>query len=150
MLQNQGINVTDATFLKLKEGEDTEAVDAILKKLGAEQINLKDLEPTQDTQSQVSDEPCFCPACFNFETFEQVLGETGEYDYKTIQLGKKQFQIKYYIGKYGERIMIQEAVWEIPKYWDESRIQAELSVAVQAKDFKRAQKLLEALQNLKK
>lgn len=139
------MNVSDAAYVKLDPNSAQGAIlDDIMSALGAQKVNMQDLE-----EPQVSDEPCFCPSCFNFESFESVLGETGSYDYKTVTLGGKEFQIKYYNGKYQERIMMQEKEWSVPANWTYSMAQQALNQAVQSGEFDKAQKLLNHLNKFK-
>lgn len=158
-LAKQGITVTDAAVLQIDKKDNTPEgmsnVDKAVKNLMEKLNGTKPQQATQTATSQAAkqevDEECFCDACFNFETFEEKLRQFGgKFDYASVILNGKQFDIKYHVCERGESVMISE---EPPKQvnpsWTAEQIQGELNIAVQNKQFDKAQILLNALTNLK-
>lgn len=95
-------------------------------------------------------EACFCPDCFTFENFEKIINlenKGGSFDYKTVELGGKLFDIKYHKGPTDERMMISPQKETAPDLSSFSRemLQENLNIAVQNKDFSMAQEFLNAL-----
>lgn len=145
-LKNQGVNVTDAAVLKIKDGEQPEvsdAVDNFLKQMGATQPGNAPDDVTATGRNR-----CFCPDCFTFDTFEEMLAHEGAiFDYNQVKLDGKVFNVKYYKGKFGQHIMLTED--QPVKSTSVSELQMQLNEAVAAKDFGRAQVILNEL-NTKK
>lgn len=133
-LADKGVKVQAKAFQMGENG---------IEELGAEDKVGDMLKEVGVETSENQDGPCFCPNCFNFETFEKQLGETGTFDYKTLEFSNgKVFNVKYYEGKYGEQIMMQP-VGEPTK----EELQKQFEDAVKAKDYKLAQELLQKLEN---
>lgn len=96
-------------------------------------------------------EVCYCPNCFNFNTFESVLSQTpgGEFHYAGFKVGGKDFVVKYWrneeIGK--EQLMI------MPKE-DYKLTEAELlpllNKAIEQGNFKIAQEIAQKLAEINK
>lgn len=160
-LSKQGVRVTDAAILNIDNSNPNPAsnqavdasVDAIMRRIsksGFPGFNPKTTQPAPEAQGPVQEkQPCFCSDCFTFETFEKVLGP-GTYDYQPLTIGGKNFDVKFYSGANGEHIMMNPKEFSIDPSWTAESIQNELNIAVAAKDFDKAQTLLNALNNLKK
>jgi hypothetical protein len=134
-LGKQGIKVTEAAVLKLDDASTKnpatdavvdQAVNSILQKMkggfpGVKKAPLPQAIQPQQTVNQEQpnqvEEECFCPGCFNFESFEAKLQKFGGiFDYATVTLGGKPFDIKYHNApNRGESIMVsQESTLLIP------------------------------------
>ena len=97
-------------------------------------------------------EKCFCPSCFNFNTFEKVLSdEVGVFDKAELNLGGKKFHLKAFIGGNGEHYFMIEALENINDNtnWTSEQIQAGLSEAIKNKDYVNAQIFMDKLNNFK-
>lgn len=140
-IKAKGMNVEARAFRIGENGlEPIQAEDKVGDMLS--QLGLK----TQEQQAEEG--PCFCPNCFNYEKFEETLGQTGTFDYKSITFDNgKQFNIKYYEGKFGEHVMMQP-VETTPKL-SKDELKKQFEDAVKAKDYDKAQILLAEIQNLK-
>lgn len=98
---------------------------------------------------------CFCPMCFNFDTFEEVLKDLGgNFDYATVQLGGKLFDLKYWISPTGkEKIIVSpQKKQEVGPSYDNlplEKLQEALNIAVNSKDFSEAQVILDAINKTK-
>ena len=168
-LGKKGIRVTDAAVLSLDNlnPQNSQAVDRavsdVLKKMSGmgfpgikkpftPQPNSMPPVQQQDQPGQQDEarEECFCRECFNFETFEQKLGTEGNrFDYATVTLGGKPFDIKYCIGPRGENIMISPKEYKVDPQWTTDTLIGELNNAVAQKQYDKAQILLNELNNRK-
>lgn len=173
-LAKQGVKVTDAAILSL-DNDNTptnvidQAVKSALNKLsGGFPKNFPGVFPRTNTpaptqeelkaaQEQINQanegglkEKCFCPSCFNFETFEEVLkGEGAKFDYATVTLLGKKFDIKFYNGPEGERMMVSPQEFKVDPAWTTDTLIGQLNNAVAQKEFDKAQILLNELNNRK-
>jgi len=174
-LAKQGVKVTNAAILSL--GDDNvptnvidEAVKNAVSKLGLGGLAKKfpgvfprtntpaptqeEVKAAQEQINQVNQEApaekCFCPSCFNFETFEEVLkGEGAQFDYQTVTLLGKKFDIKFYNGPEGEKMMVSPQTFQIDPEWTTDTLIGQLNNAVAQKEFDKAQILLNELNNRK-
>lgn len=156
-LQQKGIKVESAAVLKIS-GDNEKEVDAAVKNF-MEQTNRKGYPtPNSGTEKVRADKPtekpnpnCWCPNCFRFDNFEERLSPLGgSFDYVTVSLLGKQFDIKFHRDAKGrENLMVMEKQFEVDPQWNAEQIQGLLNQAVQNKDFAVAQKLLNQLNNLK-
>ena len=164
-LQSRGINVKSAAFLELGDKSqaptqqpptplpgqvDMGKVKNILDTLAAN--GIRPSQPTQQIQDpNKGQEKCYCPDCFNFTSFEEVLREEGSiFDYLEIKLNGQQFAVKYHLSPGGvERVMIQKAIAVNLANLTTEQLQAELTEAVQHKEFSNAQQILNEI-NLRK
>jgi len=156
-LGQKGIKVESAAILKLNGKTDQEidtAVNQIMKKLNPAQAQAKAQKQvvTEKTPEGDINPDCFCPNCFRFDNFEERLQRfNGQFDYVTVSLLGKQYNIKYHRSPEGkEHLMIQEKQFEVDPKWDAEQIQNLLNQAVQNKDFAVAQELLNQLNSLNK
>lgn len=98
---------------------------------------------------------CFCPICFNFDTFEEVLKDfDGKFDYGSIELGGKTFDLKYWISPTGkEKLLVSTQKKEEikPNYenYTISDLQESLNEAVNSKNFTEAQVILDIINKTK-
>lgn len=171
-LKQRGINVTDAAVLSFgnqPNGQATaqtvaqattpsgpEAVKQMIEGLRKKGFNIA--FPGQQTQDQPvnGEQPkvqCYCPECFNFDTFEQVLSNIpGTFDKVEITLGGKPFTIKYHRTDANglENIMISEKKEKVDlSALNIDQLQQGLNIAVQNKDFDTAQLYLNAINETK-
>jgi hypothetical protein len=170
-LQNQGIKVDAAAILNIpnSKGKDEvidKTVNDILSKMGNMGFPTEPKtattpgrgldNPVSDLRKEVTQlsnqlkdpEQCYCPNCFNFETFEQVLTKRGgKFDYVTVQLGGKNFNIKYWTDGNDENIMISPEEQKPTGTLEE--LQVQLNQAVQEKDYNKAQVLINMINELK-
>lgn len=104
--------------------------------------------PTQETKEK--DETCFCPECFNFNTFEEILGsKEGNFDYSSVTLGGREFNIKYWTNGNKEYIMINPKKLEVNEKLTLDQLQEALNSAVQMRDFKASQAIVNRINELK-
>lgn len=159
-LSQRGVKVTDAAILNLDSEKKNEAMEEAFKKAfsnlgfpfpGVTNPNAKEQNTEGGSDKEVSDAPCFCPVCFNYDTFEKVLnGKPGaKFDYAKVTLGGKEFNIKFYDGPYGENMIIAPNEFKIDPDWTTDTLIGQLNNAVAQKDFNKAQILLNELNNRK-
>lgn len=171
-LKNQGINVDSAAILKIPGANATQdrkindIVDQVLGNMGkmgfptgsAKQTRGLDNEASDmrkvDTQiaNQAKDpEQCYCQNCFNFETFEQVLSKRGgTFDYATVKLGGKEFDIKFWTDGQDDNLMIAPKAQ--PKFEPKGtleELQVQLNQAVQERAYDKAQALITLINTIK-
>lgn len=99
-----------------------------------------------------------CPNCSQYMNFEeQYKGVPGRFDYAEVELGDKVFGLKYFMSDEGEEIVVMR---DITEYEDEDdsidlsklsleELQNGLNLAVQAREFDKAQEILNAISNIK-
>lgn len=171
-LKNQGINVDSAAILKIpganaaQEKTIDSIVNSVLGNMGkmgfptgnAKQNRGLDNEASDvrkvDTQmaNQAKDpEQCYCPNCFNFETFEAVLSKRGgTFDYATVKLGGKEFDIKFWSDGQDDNLMISPKPQ--PKFEPQGtleELQVQLNQAVQERAYDKAQALITLINTIK-
>ncbi len=127
-----------------------------LKSAGFPISNQEDEETPENTDQEnifgEEDEVCTCPGCLNFENFEEVLTKkNGHFDYAEVDLGGQKFRIKYFIGIDGKEHLVMQKVDKKSNLnnLSQEQLQQLLSLAVQNKDFERAQILLNTITQLK-
>lgn len=129
-----------------KEEDIRNAIKSAFQKLG-------DITKIADPKTSLKEdgEKCFCPLCFNFDTFEEVLKESGgEFAYTSVTLLGKVFDIKFHRSPKGEeRIMIQPQELKIEGNISMEDLEKELNKSVQQKDFQKAQAILTEINKLK-
>lgn len=165
-LAQKGINVSEAAVLSLDNlknpADANKAIQEAFEKLGFGGQRPFKPAPTQEeiknAQEQIAkanqekeEGPCFCPNCFNFESFEEVLNTRpgAQFDYQTVTLLGKKFDIKFYNGPYGERMMVSPQDFKIDPSWSVETLTEMLNNAVAQKEFSKAQILLNELNNRK-
>ena len=173
-LANQGIKVDSAAILNIpnSNGKDEvidKTVNDILKKMGnmgfptepkaTTDKPVRGLDnPVSDLRKEVTQlsnqlkdpEQCYCPNCFNFETFEKVLEKRGgTFDYATVKLGGKDFDIKYWTDGEDENLMISPVTPEFKPEGTLEELQIQLNQAVQEKAYDKAQALITLINNIK-
>ena len=168
-LSNQGIKVAGVAVLKIPDSKGKEetidkTVDNILSKMSKEGFPgilepkegfnneaIEMLKVNTQKANQASDpDQCYCPECFNFETFEEVLSKrNGNFDYASVKLGGKQFDIKYWTDGKDENIMISPYKEKVAKELSMEDLQTALNEAVSAKQYDQAQALITRINELK-
>lgn len=164
-LQANGIEISAAAILNLgdvkEEGKpnmvppplpgqvDMNKVNDILKQLrmGAFPSNLS---PELDSEKGDGGEKvkCFCPNCYNYDTFESVHQEEGsKFDYGEVKLNGFTFRVKYHLGADGnENLIIKKDTSFDLSSMSLTKLQAELSESIQDKDFAYSQQILNEIQ----
>src|SRR5688572_24628535 len=105
-LGQKGIKVDSAAVLKMSGGTEKQ-IDQVLKDTMANaNTQAKQPEQRQGQTKKVNaggqapytpEDPCFCPNCFRFDNFEQVLTPLGgEFDYVSFKLLGKVFDLKFH------------------------------------------------------
>jgi len=114
-LGQKGIRVDSAAVLKMSGGTDQQIEQTIQKTLQSKANQNKAQGQTKKVadggqKPYGPDAPCFCPNCFRFDNFEQVLTPLGgEFDYVSFKLLGKIFDLKFHRDAEGrENMMIQE------------------------------------------
>jgi hypothetical protein len=169
-LNQRGIKVGGAAVLGIERPYPTspdkikDAVEQVLSKRANTQKPAPEprkqepqLVKNEENVYDENDNVCLCPNCFNFETFEDILTPLGgKFDYQTVTLLDKKFDIKFHVDAKGrENMMIsehQEAPIEnkIDPRWTAEEIQIALNEAIRRKHYTVAQELLNELNNRKK
>lgn len=171
-LKSQGINVDSAAILKIP-GTNTaqdktidSIVNEVLGNMGKMGFPTGNAKPSRGLDNEASDvrkvdtqmanqakdpEQCYCPNCFNFETFEQVLGKrNGKFDYAEVTLGGKEFEIKFWTDGQDDNLMISPKAQ--PKFEPKGtleELQVQLNQAVQNREYDQAQVLITMINNIK-
>jgi hypothetical protein len=167
-LQANGIEVNAAAILNLsgnkEEGKpnivppplpgqvDMNKVNDILKELrmGGFPSNLS---PELDLEKGDGGEKvkCFCPNCYNYDTFESVHQEEGsKFDYGEVKLNGFTFRVKYHLGGDGnENLIIKKDTSVDLSNMGLTELQAELTKSVQDKNFTYSQQILNEIQERK-
>lgn len=169
-LKASGIQVNSAALLNLSgngEGKpnltpplpgqvDMNKVNSILKEMRdggfPQPSNLKrelDLEKG-DSEDDVKTK-CFCPNCYNYDTFESVHQEDGSiFDQGEVKLNGFTFKVKYHLGIDGsENFIIKKDTTVDLSGFGFTELQAELTKAVQDKNFAYSQQILNEIQERK-
>ena len=116
-LNRKGIKVEAASTLKInedkKENKPFDFEDILEKIKGLKKLDTfnkaEDLQKEFVKKCNESSDPeeCYCPNCFNFESFEKKLSKRkGTFDYKSVTLNGKEFDIKYWTDGVDENLMI--------------------------------------------
>lgn len=160
-LQEMGMPVMGAGFINLGDSA------GINPKQKAPDLNSAKLPSFENLlnqkQEEFKKEKCFCPNCFNFDTFEETLKDEpgAKFDYTEVTLGNKVYCIKYcisdnrkedfMISSKDEVLKAQSAKKENVKdsSADEAVIKETLAKAVSNKDFVTAQVCLDALNKMR-
>lgn len=134
-LRGKGVNVKSAAILNIDENEQKSTPNFSAK-------------PTEDKE-------CFCPSCFRFDNFEERLIKFGNnFDYKEFDLFGETYQLKAHKNTTGGiNVMFQkkkedEVVIDYSS-WPLEALQRELNKVINEKDFKEAQTILNAINNIK-
>lgn len=169
-LKRNGVKVTSAAVLNLETQANQNAVDKAVNNIMTKVNSLKPapmpplpttpglppLPPMPNIKQEGTEiRKCMCPNCFNFDSFEERLGEPGSiFDYTTFTLNNIEFEVKYHLSPSGE-----ENVMAAKKDRDNGKVdystmsveqlEVELSKAVQNKEFQKSQLLLNAIQQLR-
>jgi hypothetical protein len=157
-LKARGIKVNGAAILDLNGQPNTDEppinpfADKALKEI-FEKINekVKSASMPENTEERSEDNiPCFCPNCLKFENFEEVLGKNMNYSYSEFQVGGKTFKVKYAVDpKNGEEELVIQEQEPSTENMSRESLQEQLNLAVQNKQFNKAQLFLTALNKLK-
>lgn len=170
-LQKQGVKVDSAAILKIpnsnaeQEKKINNIVDDILGNMGKmgfptgeekrnplqnEATDMKVAETQEQNQAKDPGQ-CYCPNCFNFETFESVLSKRGgTFDYATVKLGGKEFDIKFWTDGQDDNLMISPKAQ--PKFEPQGtleELQVQLNQAVQERAYDKAQALITLINTIK-
>ena len=165
-LKSNGLSVSGAAILDLGDKGDTrqqvqENVSRVLREMGRAGFPGATMPTgTMNKDSGPRGEPefkgkCFCPVCFNFDTFEEVLKDLGgRFDYGSILLGGKIFDLKYWISPTGKEKLIvsPQKKEEVGPSYDNlplENLQEALNIAVNSRDFSEAQVILDAINKTK-
>lgn len=166
-LQASGVQVNGAAYLNLGNDKASPAVNEqidqavknAMQKIGG--IPMPGLKPPARENIEVKETPaetqerCFCPNCFRFETFEQTLdGLGGNFYYHDFELGGVKFTAKFWEHPVTKQryMMVEETIEIRPENLTVANIeniQANINTAVQMKDFHQAQIFLDQLNQLK-
>lgn len=118
-------------------------------------INIDDFKKSQKqdpspTETKALREECFCPDCFNFETFELKLSpKGGNFEYKTVELMGEEFEIKFHKDAKGEEnMMIQKK--RVVNEESPEKLKEALNSAVQRQDWESAQSLIDRINKINK
>lgn len=158
-LRKQGITVDEAAVLKINNAPNTsnqqtqKTVNSILQEMNKQGLYPGD-QLASDTRAVVEDQPaeeCWCPNCFNFQNFEERLRPLGgNFDYPSVNFLGKTYDFKYFKANDGREFMMSQARrFEVNPLWTKETIQEQLNIAVQNKEFDKAQILLTALNQSK-
>lgn len=166
-LKSNGLSVSNAAILNLgSEGsqDDKKQVEQdvarVLREMGKARFPgaMPSGEMNKDNGPRGVPEfkgKCFCPVCFNFDTFEEVLKDLGgKFDYNQVELGGKLFNLKYWISPTGKEKLLVSPVKkeEVKKTYEGctlEELQTYLNEAVSAKDFTEAQIILDIINKTK-
>lgn len=162
-LKKNGMSVANAAILDMGDKNNPnidQEVSRVLREMGKArfpgttmptgQMN-KDDGPRGEPEFKGK---CFCPVCFNFDTFEEVLKDLGgSFDYTSVNLGGKVFDLKYWISPTGkEKLIVSLHKEESKETYEGSsleELQTYLNEAVGAKDFTEAQVILDIINKTK-
>ncbi len=156
-LKLKGVKVNSAAILNMEDtdlgkSKDAPDFDQIIKnainKVREKQSQKENKE--EENKKRESNEPCFCPNCFNFENFEENLkGDGANFYYADVKLGGKVFNIKYYSGPYGKQFLAQEQGFKLDPQFNLEQLQELLSTAVANKRYDEAQTIVDAINKIK-
>jgi len=172
-LKAQGINVDSAAILNIpgaknnpvQEKKISDIVDEVLGNIGKMGFPIGSPKPSRGLDNEASDmrkvdtqaanqakdpEQCYCPNCFNFETFESVLTPRGgTFDYATVKLGGKEFDIKFWSDGQDDNLMISPRQPKFEPQGTLEELQIQLNQAVQERAYDKAQALITLINNIK-
>lgn len=170
-LKAQGVNVGSAAILNIpganaaQDKKINNIVDQVLGNMGKIGFPTGNAKPSRGLDNEASDirkvktqvvnqikDPgqCYCPNCFNFETFESVLTPRGgTFDYATVTLGGKEFEIKFWSDGQDDNLMISPKA--LPKFKPGTleELQIQLNQAVQERAYDKAQALITLINTTK-
>ncbi len=174
-LKKSGLNVSGAAVMQLDGNVNDEQIEQALgdslKKVYGKSSNKIVNVPTTSTndQSNIMDkmsqfisetvkmneeisnnkEICYCPNCFNFNTFEEVLSRIpgGVFSYTEFTVAGKEFIVKYW--KHAEKDREQMMIEAKEDYVaSESELQEALKVALSRKDYEAVALVTKRLQEI--
>lgn len=161
-LSKKGVKVSSAAILNINDNDAAKSdvgnfMAQAMKNL--EKIGFKP-EQKQELPKEKSEErnQCFCPNCFNYESFEEMLNQepgAKEFFYKEIDCNGVIFDIKvckYETRDYDFMIQKREAQpdqFAIDPTWTVDQLNEGLNNAVRNKNFDYAQAFLNALNRTK-
>lgn len=168
-LQASGIQVNAAALLNLGGNQeekkptlqpplpgqvDMGKVNDILKQMRGGGFPMpNNLTPELDLEKGDSEDKvkCFCPNCYNYDTFESVHQEEGsKFDYGEVKLNGMTFRVKYHQGIDGqENLIIKKDNTVDLSNLGLTELQAELTKSIQNKDFTYSQQILNEIQERK-
>lgn len=164
-LKSNGLNVSGAAILDLGGNDDRQQVQGevsrVLREMGKAGfpgVNMPVGQMNKDSGPRGEPEfkgKCFCPVCFNFDTFEEVLKDLGgQFDYTSVELGGKLFNLKYWVSPTGKEKLVvspQKKEEVRPNYegYTLEDLQEFLNEAVSSKNFTEAQVILDTINKTK-